>query len=107
MSSSGRKTDPRMDLAVVLCLRNPKIDRFDALLGGGFVYPRPEEAHVTEMRLKASEGVALRQRKNQLRRHLGLVEKKMKRKRPEDDAEGGTAGESCTSRHDSPSSDLT
>ena len=54
-----------------LCLRHSMIDRFDALLGGGFVYPRPEEAHVPEMRLKDSEGVTLRQRKNQLRRRLG------------------------------------
>ena len=51
-SSSGRKSDPRMDRAVVLCLRNPKIDRFDALVGGGFFYPRPKEAHVPQMRLQ-------------------------------------------------------
>ena len=38
----------------VLCLRHSKIDRLDALLGGGFVYPRPEEAHVPEMRCWAS-----------------------------------------------------
>ena len=84
-----------MDRAVILCLRNPKVDRFDALVGAGFVYPRPENAFIAEMRLKDADGVTLRQRKNQLRRHLKKIELTKKRKRDEEKTAENTSEDSC------------
>lgn len=95
ISTSGRKSDARMDRAVILCMRNPKIDRFDALIGGGFVYPRPESVFIAEMRLKDADGVTLRQRKNQLRRRLGNIELTKKGKREKGKTAENTSEDSC------------
>ena len=76
-SSKGRKTDERMSRAVVLCLRDPKIDRTEALKMAGFNYDKSKK--VQEMKLLDSEGVSLRQRKNQLRRRLKQIAEKQKK----------------------------
>ena len=73
---TGRKTDERMARAIVLCLRNPDVDKTEALLTAGFQYVK--EGKVNEKKLFDAEGVSLRQRKNQLRRRLKLIAEKQK-----------------------------
>ena len=73
---TGRKTDERMARAIVLCLRDPGVDKTEALLAAGFQYVK--EGKVNEKKLFDAEGVSLRQRKNQLRRRLKLIAEKQK-----------------------------
>ena len=75
-NTTGRKTDERMSRAVVLCLRDPKFDRTEALKIAGFKYDKSKK--VQEKKLLDSEGVSLRQRKNQLRRRLKQIAEKQK-----------------------------
>mmetsp|Transcript_6046 Transcript_6046/g.12655 ORF Transcript_6046/g.12655 Transcript_6046/m.12655 type:complete len:661 (-) Transcript_6046:84-2066(-) len=70
---TGRKADPRMNRAVVLKLRDPELDTFEALIASGFNYPPVEERksiHKKEKDVVDEKGVSLRQRKNQLNRRL-------------------------------------
>lgn len=69
----GRKGDPRMNKAVVTRLDNPKISLVDALLIGGFSFPKGinrSDRHVYD-----SDDVSLIQRKNQLLRRLRILRK--------------------------------
>ena len=73
-NTTGRKGDERMSRAIVLCLRDPTIDKAEALRRAGFYYERRKK--VKEKNLFDAEGVSLRQRKNQLRRRLKQIAEK-------------------------------
>lgn len=75
-SFTGRKSDERMSRAIVLCLRDPTIDKTEALKRAGFNYEKRKK--VKEQNLLDAEGVSLRQRKNQLRRRLKQIAEKQK-----------------------------
>ena len=67
---TGRKSDQRMSQAIVLCLRDPDLDKTDALIAAGFKYDLREKKKLNDVKLLDTEGVSLSQRKNQLRRRL-------------------------------------
>ena len=76
-NSTGRKTDERMARAIVLCLRDPKLNKTAALNRAGFSYEKRKG--VRDQNLLDAEGVSLKQRKNQLRRRLKQIAEKQKK----------------------------
>ena len=70
--STGRKSDPRMNKALVLTLQNPEMSRADAIIAGGFVFPDLESSSRTNV---DSERISLKQRQDQLSRRLREVKK--------------------------------
>ena len=75
---TGRKSDQRMSQAIVLCLRDPKLDKTDALIAAGFTYDLRGKEKISDLKLLDAEGVSLSQRKNQLRRRLKQISDKQK-----------------------------
>ena len=82
-NSTGRRADPRMNRALVLSLEDPNLPRLDALVAGGFQFgaSQTELEMVTPAAIKDSEGVSLRQRRDQLSRRLREVKKWIKQAR--------------------------
>jgi hypothetical protein len=75
----GRRGDPRMHKAVSVRLANPSMSLLDALLEGGFQFPRHELAASlgkSDRDILDEDGVQLCQRKNQLSRRLRMIRKK-------------------------------
>ena len=77
-NSTGRKSDQRMAKAVVLCLRDPNLDKTDALIAAGFIYDLRGKEKINDLKLLDAEGVSLSQRKNELRRRLKKISDKQK-----------------------------
>lgn len=76
----GRKADPRMNRAVRIKLRRPELTPYDALIQGGYDYPRPERGSSAQ-EIYDAENINLHQRKNQLcRRVRQLRQKQLKYK---------------------------
>ena len=72
----GRKSQPRMNKAVVMAIRYPNADRYEILVAAGFIFPatdlssRTKKKKVNEKAIVDAEGISLPQRKNQLRRRI-------------------------------------
>ena len=82
---TGRKSDQRMSQAIVLCLRDPDLDKTDALIAAGFKYDLREKKKLNDVKLLDTEGVSLSQRKNQLRRRLkNITDKQYTQKEAKD-----------------------
>lgn len=75
-NSTGRRSDPRMHRALMMTVQDENLSRLDALLAAGFVFPGKtlSEIKASNARtLKDSEGVTLKQRRDQLNRRLREV----------------------------------
>ena len=72
----GRKSQPRMNKAVVMAIRYPNADRYEILVAAGFIFPTTDLFSGTKMKkinekaIVDAEGISLPQRKNQLRRRI-------------------------------------
>ena len=69
----GRRGDPRMHRALAAKVANPKLTLLDALITGGFLFPRLGEPGTSDRTIRDTENVLLYQRKNQLNRRLRLA----------------------------------
>ena len=65
----GRKSQPRMNKAVVMAIRYPKANRYEILVSAGFVFSTTKKM-MNEKKIVDAEGISLAQRKNQLRRRI-------------------------------------
>jgi len=74
----GRSGDERMHKAVAARRRNPDLPYLDALIAGGFVFPKLHTPGKKPSEAKDTDDVTLAQRKNQLMRRLRLENKKQK-----------------------------
>lgn len=75
--SVGRRGDPRMHAAVAARLKNPNMSLLDALLIGGFKFDKTSNGGASDRSVYDSDGVLLRQRKNQLSRRLRLAKRNL------------------------------
>ena len=92
-SNLGRRGDPRMHKAVAFRLSNPKSSLLEALIVGGFKFPKHLfDAGLSDDKVHDTDGVQLSQRKNQLGRRLRLI----RNKKSEDDSNGGAANSTKT-----------
>ena len=71
----GRVGDKRMNKAVEARLQNPDLPYLDALIAGGFVFPKLHTPGKKPSEAKDTDDVTLAQRKNQLMRRLRAVKK--------------------------------
>ena len=71
----GRVGDKRMNKAVEARLQNPDLPYLDALIAGGFVFPKLHTPGKKPNEAKDTDDVTLAQRKNQLMRRLRAVKK--------------------------------
>lgn len=69
-TNSGPRSDRRMALAVEAKTADPNLSLFDALMAGGFDFPRERPEGAKDKSIFDAEGVSLYQRKNQLSRRL-------------------------------------
>jgi len=67
---AGRGGDERMNLAFQLKKQNPDMSLLDALIAGGFIFPRLHADGVKTSQVKDTDDILLSQRKNQLNRRL-------------------------------------
>ena len=74
---SGRRPDPRMDSAVLACLEDALLTPVDALCNAGFVFPDAQRDLLSRgsKHFVDSNGVSLRQRRDQLNRRLRQARK--------------------------------
>ena len=75
-NSIGRKSDPRMHRALIMIVQDENLSGLDALLAAGFIFPGKtlSEIKTSNARtLKDSEGITLKQRRDQLNRRLREV----------------------------------
>ena len=74
---SGRRPDPRMDLAVLSCLEDASLSPVDALCDAGFVFPGAQRDLLSRgsKHFVDERGVSLRQRRDQLNRRLRQARK--------------------------------
>ena len=71
-SRSGRSGDERMSRAIKAKIQNPNLSSYDALVAGGFVFPKFQKgSKATD--IFDRDNVSLHQRKNQLSRRLRHV----------------------------------
>ena len=75
----GRTGDPRMHKAVNAKLGDPNMSLVSALLVGGFVFPELNRSGVELSSVKDTDGVTVRQRRNQLLRRLRFAREKEKK----------------------------
>ncbi len=76
-SNLGRRGDSRMHKAVAFRVANPNSSLLEALVEGGFKFPKHLfEAGHSDRDIHDADGVQLCQRKNQLSRRLRLIRKK-------------------------------
>ena len=73
---SARRGDPRMNRAVEVKVKEPKMSLLDALVLGGFQYPTSSPKHDSE--IFDNTNISLLQRKNQLNRRLRIIKKNAK-----------------------------
>ena len=71
----GRVGDKRMNKAVEARLQNPDLPYLDALIAGGFVFPKLHTPGKKPSEALDTDDVTLAQRKNQLMRRLRAVKK--------------------------------
>jgi len=69
---TAERGDPRMTRAVEAKRANPQVSLLDALIAGGFDFPKTKKRGETDKTVHDSDGVSLSQRKNQLRRRLRI-----------------------------------
>ena len=69
---SGKAGDERMSRAIKAKIQNPSMSHFDALVAGGFVFPKYKKG-TKAADVFDSDNVSLHQRKNQLSRRLRHV----------------------------------
>jgi len=86
----GRRADPRMNRAVRIKLRHPELTPYDALVQGGYDYPRPERGSSAQEIFDA-DNINLHQRKNQLCRRVRQLRQKQLKQRKKAKAEAAAS----------------
>uniref|UniRef100_A0A7S4K3P1 Uncharacterized protein n=2 Tax=Odontella aurita TaxID=265563 RepID=A0A7S4K3P1_9STRA len=72
----GRRGDPRMHRAVAIRLAHPCRPLLDALMEGGFTFPKLNRPGANDRNMYDEDGVLLFQRKNQLNRRIRQAKKR-------------------------------
>ena len=75
--SRGKPSDPRMSKAIEIKQANPELSLYDALVAGGFLFR--QDSVLNDM--VDTDGITLRQRKNNLCRRIRLEKTKKEKKR--------------------------